>query len=296
MHELEHRYYRPSGAVPATSTALMMVIGIVACAGLGILFELLKRYLGHPIILVAASLGYGAVAGLAVQWAARVSHVRNPKFAMFVGFFVGLFAVWIAWIWYIWIHSGYNANALRNAVTQPQFVVDVMRQIAAIGIWELFDWRPKGGTLYAIWAVEAVMIVGFTIGLSAAGSPTYCEACRKWTKKLDLLLHVPLVEPEPLKADLEAENYDSLYRLIGKPFTMVQRIDVTATKCPTCADANFLTVALTSVTNNGEQEVVQIEPIVKHLIVPIDVIETLQGQRSAEPDTDGDLDDDATVE
>lgn len=286
MHELEHRYYRPSGTVPATSTVLMLLIGMAASLALGLVFELIKHYLVHEVIQVASSIGFGAMVGLAVQLAARMSHVRNPKFAMFVAFITGMFAIWSAWVWYIWINSKFDAIALQKAITQPQFVFGVMRDIAAVGLWKLFDWHPKGGSLYAIWSVEAVMVVGFAVGLSAVGSPTYCEACGKWTKKVDLLLHVPIIDPEPLKADLEAENYEPLYRLVGKPFNMVQRIDITAVQCPTCTDSNFLTVAMTNVSHNGQQEVVQVEPIVKHLIVPIEVIETLQGRQPVEGESD----------
>ena len=286
MHELEHRYYRPSGTVPATSTVLMLLIGMAASLVLGLVFELIKHYLVHEVIQVVSSIGFGALVGLSVYLSARLAHVRNPKFAMFVGFVIGLFAVYIAWALYLWINLKFQWPVLRAALTQPKFLWGWIQIFAKVGPWKLFDWHPKGGTLYAVWAVEALMIVGFAVGVSAVGSPTYCEACGKWTKKVDLLLHVPMIDPEPLKADLEAENYEPLYRLVGKPFNMVQRTDITAVQCPTCTDSNFLTVALTNVSHNGQQEVVQIEPIVKHLIVPIDVIETLQGRQPVEGESD----------
>lgn len=281
MNELEHRYYRYSGAVPATSTLMMLGIGFVACGVLGLLFELLKHYVPYDIVRFAAALGYGALVGLTVQLSARIAHVRNPGFARFVGFVIGLFAVYAAWVWFLWILFGFRGAVLQALVTRPGLLFDNMQFFAANGLWKIRDMKPTGWWLYGIWLTEALMILGFAVALSANKNASYCEACRKWTRKFDLLLHLPVVDPESLKAALEAENYEPLYRLVGKPFNMVQRIDVTAVKCPNCTESNFLTVALTTITNNGEQDVAQVHPIVKHLVVPYDVIETLKGRQPA---------------
>jgi len=234
----------------------------------------------HEVVQVAASVGFGVLVGLAVQYSAKIAHVRNPGYARFVGVVIGLFAMYAAWVWYFWILFGYRAIVLKVLLTEPASLFRGMENIAAQGMWKMFDWQPKGGQLYTVWTLEALMVIGFSVALSASKNATYCEACRRWSKKFDMLLHLPLVETDELRTSLEEERYEGLLSLLGQPCDMNARIDVTVAACPLCTNSNFMTVTHSAVTGKYQgQPVITSKPVVKNLIVPGTVVETLKAAK-----------------
>lgn len=270
------RYYRSSGAVPATSTLTMLGGGIVVSTVLGLLVQLLNHYLSYDIVRLISTFFFGALVGLTVQFSARIAHVRSPGFARFVGTVIGLFAVYAAWVWFLWINSRFNNQWLTIAVSEPQRVIHTIDRLGRTMVYEIGSMKLQGWQLYAIWSIEALMIVGFAAALSGSSRLTYCEDCRRWTKKRDMLLHLPLTDERALQTDLEQSRYGALSELAKLPYDENDRLDVTVASCPACTNSNFLTVLRATVVDTGNGPQVRTRPVVKDLIVPHEIIEPLE--------------------
>jgi len=282
LTELPDRYYRPSGAVPVMGTLTMLFGGMAASVILGFFAALINRYFPYVIALLAVTLGYGAGVGAAVRFSAKIAHVRHPGFTRFVAFVVGLFAVYTAWVWYLWVHTQPGLNVLQQVgivlgwFTQPGAIVNVMQFIAGQGAWSVFGWTPKGGVLYAIWTFEALMYISFAVAIAVNPALTYCEACRCWTKRNEKLAHMPLTDFAALKTDLEAERYEVLDELRSQPCDMNNRLDIGAATCPYCTTTSFLTVSHVTVGNDGNGNPTEnSEPVVQHLIVPREIADRM---------------------
>jgi hypothetical protein len=282
LTELPDRYYRPSGAIPVMGTLTMLFGGMAASVILGFIVALVNRYFPYVIALLAVTIGYGAGVGAAVRFSAKIAHVRHPGFTRFVAFVVGLFAVYAAWVWYLWVHTKPDFNVLRQAFivmqwfTQPGKIVDVMQFIAANGAWTAFGWTPKGGMLYTIWTLEALMYVFFSVALAVNPALTYCEACRCWTKRNEKLAHMPLADFAALKTELEGERYDVLDELRSQPCDMNNRLDIGTATCPYCAETSFLTVSHVKVSTDGNGNPTENStPVVQHLIVPREIADRM---------------------
>lgn len=275
LTENTHRYYLTSGRIPPLGTAIMLGVGLVSAAALAVPLTLLVKALESAIIGFFAPLAYGAGVGFAVQLAARLSHVRNPKFAHFIGLVVGLFAVYISWIVYIWILSDF-LFPVTALVGEPGIVFGIMQNLAAVGPWSVFGWQPTGWQLYGVWLLEALFVVLCCTALAANASLTYCEDCRRWTKKLRWTLKLPTADWNVVRLELEGENYEVLHELAKIPYDESDRLDVVVSSCPTCENANFLTLSHVTIVQGGDGPETKTEAVVQNLIVPHDLIEPLE--------------------
>jgi hypothetical protein len=73
---------------------------------------------------------------------------------------------------------------------------------------------PTGGVLWALWAVEAAIIVGFPLltAWSQARTP-FCESCNAWCVEKKGLFHTELAEREEVVSHLATNDLDWVERL-----------------------------------------------------------------------------------
>lgn len=284
LTELPDRYYRPSGAIPVFATLSMLFGGMAAAVVLGLVAALVNRWLPYVIVLLAVTVGYGALVGGAVRFSAKIAHVRHPGFTRFVAFVVGLFAVYVAWVWYLWVWSLKGFDPIRSTAvfvtifSDPGLIVTNMQRIAALGAWSVFGWMPKGATLYGIWTLEALMYVFFAVAIAVNPALTYCEDCRRWTEQRKKVAHMPLTDLNALRATLETEQYGVLDELRAQPCDMNDRLDIGTSVCPTCPHTTFLTVSRVKVSTDANGNPAEnSEPVVRHLIVPREIAERMAG-------------------
>ena len=207
-------YYKHSGHIGVVGPLFMTVVGFVSAVVLGAIYGYLIWY--NPFIYVNffATMIYGGLCGAAVGLAAKYAKVRSGWFVPLFGLAVGLFCLYTGWV--AWIYA--LSEQQYFSPTSPDGIFPVIGSIAEDGIWSIFGWTPDGGALYAIWTVEAIMIVGSalvgSIVLVDESANTFCDNCNKWAEDVYTSpLLADIEDPTEFKMQLERAEYQPLIDL-----------------------------------------------------------------------------------
>ena len=277
MSTTTDRYYQSSGDIPFHATPLMFAAGVIVAVIVSLPLVLIAAMADRVIIAMACSLGIGALAGLTVRGISRLTQVRHPDFVRFVGLVVGVLAVFFAWVWFVWALNEFNMVVLRDRLTHPLNIFEDMNELAAVGLWSIFDYTPRGWELYGFWIAEAVSIIVLATVTSADDSESFCEPCQRWTKDSGILLHLPRTGVDELRHNLEQEQYGILDTLRRESCDMDDRFDLAIAECPKCQLTNFLTIQRVKMGRDSENRPEKTtESLITNLIVPRDLVEHLR--------------------
>ena len=268
------RYYRPTGAVPAPGTVLMLACGTVAAAALACVYTLLTRYNPLVYVTVLGTCAFGAGIGWAVRCAAKQGKVRNRTFAIIVGAVLGAIGLYLSWAGYLWL---FLREVVPGApmIFDPVFLFGLLQEVAANGPWEMNGWQPVGAQLYAIWAVEAGIVLFLAAATAGSSTIPFCEACDRWTEKQSPV-DLAYARPEPLVRDLERERYEILDDLRRGPIETANRLQAIVQRCPQCRDAYYLTIEhIEHVTNANGQTAKKTNAVLGNLRIPEEIAERL---------------------
>lgn len=151
-----------------------------------------------------------------------------------------------------------------------------MQKFAANGLWAVFDYQPKGVMLWSVWVIEAAFIVLCAVAVSVNEKLTYCEDCRRWTKREEGVAHMPVIDPDELRSELEAENYALLDELRSQPRDMTNRLDIATATCRNCTETSFLTVSHVQIVDDGNGGTTENStPLILNLVVPREVTDQM---------------------
>jgi hypothetical protein len=283
METLADRYYKPSGAVPLFGTILMQLFGAAAALLLGGLYAAANYYSPSVWLTGLAVLVFGAGVGFAVHLGAKIGKVRNPGFILLLGSATGLFAIYFAWVFYIFLFWKQQLG-LPIWVWNPVQIYHNMALFAEEGIWAMESWTPKGWVLYAFWAAEALCVVLLAVAVSVANDTPYCDYCNAWTKKEKDVASFALADPLQLKGELEEERYEVLDTLHAQPADPGDCLKALIHACPQCEDSDYLTINHAQiVTDSDGNETTKETEVVKHLRIPRDLSEHLRDLGHAPP-------------
>ncbi len=207
-------YYTHSGHIGVVGPPFMTVVGFVSAVVLGAVYGYLVWYNPFIYINFFATLIYGGLCGAAVGLAAKYAKVRSGWFVALFGLAVGLFCLYTGWV--AWIYA--LSEQRYFLPTSPDGFFTVIGGIAEEGVWTIFGWTPDGGALYAVWTVEAIMIVGSalmgSIFLVEESANTFCDNCNKWAEDVYTSpLLADIEDPAAFKLQLERAEYRPLIDL-----------------------------------------------------------------------------------
>lgn len=270
------RYYRPSGAIPLKGNLLMLLAGGAAAVILALAYSLFDYYVPIDVLRAVGAVGFGALVGGIVRGLALAGHVRHPAFCRLAGLVVGLIALYAAWVWFLWILSGYEFFIL-----QPQELWLTIQFLAANGIWQAGDRVVPQGELYAWWTGEALLLVGLPVLMAANAKRPYCEQCGRWTEATDGVLHLRSDTGRDIRRELENENYSLLEELRISYGDAGDRDDAKVQCCPDCDESNYLTVTHVSIVEKKGEPQAKTANVVQNLLVPAEVAEIVNRPQPA---------------
>ena len=150
------KYYAHSGKFGLMGPIYMLVMGTVGSLVLSAVYGYAIYYIPFIYLNFLITLGFGACVGFLVGYGGKLGKVRNPGMLLIFGLAFGMFAEYAGWVSWIFALSKQQALAL-----QPLDIWAVVMLVGQEGAWSIFGWTPTGASLFAIWAIEAVMIIGF---------------------------------------------------------------------------------------------------------------------------------------
>lgn len=264
------RYYRHSGRFSPFAVVKALGIGLLVSVPMAFVYSYIIVYL--PIISVITfflTAGFGGVVGFVVGMAMHAGNVRNHKVAVATALPVALFALWASWVTWVYalLHRGEEADVgLLDLVFDPAGLWEVITLINEKGAWSLKGLTPTGGLLWAMWAVEAAIIVGIIVVIvrESVNSP-FCEGCHRWCDEQKAIAVLGPTSKGDLVPRLEQGNYAVLQELTEATNLAFTQLDLH--QCSQCqATAALTATSVTVTTKNGKEEKEE-KTLLKYLLV-----------------------------
>ncbi|OGX87521.1 hypothetical protein [Hymenobacter coccineus] len=202
-------YHQPSNKMPLSGALLFLVGGAAAAAVLALVYIYAIWYIPFIYINVVLCGGFGLLLGVALARLARAGKLRSPRGVGALAAVVALGAVYLEWGVYLTMLFGtetptaaadsdvaskvvssaglsvastsFSPSLFATILAEPAHMWNAMRQINETGTWSLKSATPSGLLLWAIWLIEAAIIVGgaYLVAVAQAGEP-FSEATDTW--------------------------------------------------------------------------------------------------------------------
>ena len=246
--------YEHSGAIGIGGPLFLVLTG-AATGALSLGYGYLNVFLGS--LRLALPLAYGVLLILVIRGAAKLSHVRSPRFLELSGVVVGLCALYTSWVAFraVVVHTFAGATVYADFLLQPRDLADFVVQVSSRGWFGLKGYPPQTTwELWIPWALEAVFLLGgamYGSKLSIADF-VYCESCRRWCRASGLRLTRP--EDSALVLLLLRGDPDLWERWPRATAESQSYVEVELKTCPTCDQTGTLTVALVNEWAGPDQQ------------------------------------------
>ncbi len=182
-------HYEHSGKAPVGGILLALVGGLIAGVLLGAIYGFLIFWIPFVYINAFVTLGFGFGLAVSVGGLAKVGKIRNSGVVTVVALIVAAAAYYVHWV--VWV----GRMAEGATVTDPGQLWMFIKTVNALGPWSIFGWTASGFGLWAIWGIEALVIVGLGV-ISAHGmiDVPFCEETGQWTTESTLPGHFQPVD------------------------------------------------------------------------------------------------------
>ena len=267
-------YYKHSGH--------FSVIGLLVAAALGSAAALLLGFsYSHGLVLItdermafAATAAFGALLGVAVGYGLVWGKVRSQPVGAAVTATISAFALYISWA--VWVSLTIDSEHLEpvnwlQLAARPGMLWSLICAINQDGTWSLgSDPVMKGTTLWAVWIVEAALVIGLALTIQKAilGLHAFCERCERWCSRG---AKIPLALPQnlaQLKLQLEANDLRTLDGL-GPARPGGDYLTAELDSCPQCRQLDTLSLTLTTVRKDRlGRSAIRNKKVLEHLLIP----------------------------
>ncbi|WP_299462031.1 hypothetical protein [uncultured Microscilla sp.] len=260
-------YYKNSGIIPPLAPVLMLTLGVAATWVMAFIYAYAIAYIPFIYISFILTAIFGLGIGVTVNLCGQFGKARNTTFTMTSALVLGLFGVYACWA--VWFKA---QGAKTGLFISPDILFKLVQFIAAEGAWSIFDSTPTGGALYAVWGIEAAIIIGVALFMvnSSANDTPFCEECKQWADQEKVVGPLaPIMDTHAFKSRIEQGHFQAILDL---PLIEDRYIQYTIVKLLSCADFEKSTLFLTvqavtvEVDEDGKESKDEID-IVKNLII-----------------------------
>jgi len=250
------RYYQASGTAPVVGLMLALTIGLVGGALLSGVYALINYFNPFIYITFLATAGFGFGCGMVSVFAITVGKIRNRMLSAMLGLAIGFLSLYFAWVGYMYF------------VDLPRFpggelIFDVTRMMGKIrvaaqeGLWSIRNQTPTGMFLYAVWVLEAGIVLGLSTWVPYLNDSPFCEECNAWCdeKECPVTFSMP-ADFDSFEASLEAGDLSPLFQSAQRTPTARTYLQATVYPCPACEETTWLKLEAVTVNKNdkGEEE------------------------------------------
>lgn len=188
-------HYQHSGKAPLGGILLTVVGGGIAGVLLGALYGVLIYYIPFVYINAILTFVFGGALAYGVGICAKLGKLRNVKVVTALGLLIAAVAYAVHWVVWVERMSGI-------LLADPGQIWSFAATLNTLGPWSIFGWTPTGFALWAIWGIEAVIIIG--MGALGAHGPIdipFCETTGQWTKETVVPKHFqPIGDAQSLES------------------------------------------------------------------------------------------------
>jgi len=252
MFSSKSLYYEESGKAPLLGLLRVFIVGSLVAFFAGIAYAFAMQtiaFVGFDFLL---TLIYGVILGFGVGLSAHSGKIRNKKAVLGAAIFIGLFAGYFVWIFTIYIRYGD-----RGLILNPMELMVIISNLAQHGSWSVLGMNLTGGTLYVLWALEALVILSMTalIAFVVYGSTPFCEDCEEWSTSIELSSRLAVPgDIDSFVAGLESKDYDRLTCLKNVDVGSSKKMKVDVLDCPSCSKNHYLNLTVITISEDASNK------------------------------------------
>ncbi len=230
--------FRLSGRVPVWGPAVMLVVGSLVGAPIGLLYGYLSAINPFVYLGVLGAIAFGVLLGVAAAFGARQGNVRSLPLAAVGATGVAAVALYAAWI--TWFHAKTDAW-----LTTPDDLALGFELVLEAGAWSVFTVTPTGDALASVWALEALIATGAAAAAAYGDMERrgYCEACARWTQDAPTVAFAHVAAGR-VRALARAGDLRALAARGPAPADAVERTEVVLSRCEGCEELHLASVTL----------------------------------------------------
>lgn len=240
----------------------IFIVGILLGPILVTLLNIIYAYIDvyNPIVYFTLLVFIGLLFGIIIvqKIVIRLSKCRSKSSSIIYGIVTGLFGFYASWctFLYVMIRKADLPVELLDLMQSPSLVYEMAQIISVDGYFTLFGATIKGGSLWFIWIVEAIGIIGAGAlgGLAVMHEEIFCEECNRWAEDLNFDMRLAIENKDVTKGIIETDilkilNFDKL----DNPNS--EHIKVNLHQCPKCQNTNTIDIDLMTYETNDKGEV-----------------------------------------
>ena len=259
--------------------AIMFGTGLAGALVLAFLYALIDYYIPSFKLRFMVSLLFCMGIGWWGYKCSKWGKIRHRAYSALVGFCIGVCTLYFAWMWFVFLLSGWNPQTL---FPQPMALWKLIEEIRNQGLWAVKEAVISPGRLAFFWSVEAFLVIGISTLVASAPTDPFCESCHSWAKTAAQHL-CGLDDLAALVSQLESENFETLPTVLSRPAAETCLV-FTVNSCPHCDESHYLNLELRTI--NPESKESSDRPIIRHLSIPADVAEMVRTAKTTQAPTE----------
>ena len=279
MLQEQGEFYTHSGKI-TTSCIIGIASAIGAAMVLGIIYAYATFYIPLIYINVVITIGCGFVLGYAIAKLMLNFKCRNHMFCLVAGGIGGLACLYASWVGFAYIffnkfYPQFNVT-FTKLLTSPgglwNFAVDLSKT-GWFSMGSSSSTDPsyvKGVFLWIIWIIEAGIIVGAAVIMSAGAitEEVFCEKCDKWASKREDVEEFLAEDPDMVIDKALAGDVSFIYDVHGVSSNEPYYLGLDVFKCNKCKELHAFTIngATRTWDENGNESLSK-EAIIRHRLI-----------------------------
>ena len=259
---MDNNYYKRTGRVSMLSVVTTLIGGLIGAGILASLYIALQWFIPFVYFNFLITLGLALGIITLVDFLHKNGKIRNAPVAIASMLIISLFTLYFQWALYVSLMMGAEENLLDGVWLKPSFSFEYfsiyffhpsllwadMLTLSSYGTFSIKGTQVSGELLWAVWAIEALMILGWPLVYMFSGQATkpFSEVQDSWMELRKLSAQFPFVEDKaplvdqfiqgnfsfienPLPADQHADRFSKVevYELSGDPYQYICLENVT---------------------------------------------------------------------
>ena len=250
-------YYKESGKISVGATLLSSAIGLSVVAFLAYGYAFVTEINPFIYFNFIATAIYVIILYAVLNLIKTFGKIRSFGVFLFLGVIFSLFGLIAVWVSYVAFAFDENLEfALSNfgraigILSDTSFSIGRALRSSSLEI--------SGGILMALWAIEALILVGgpiFFVNAQGKNDNVFCEECNAWAdnEKVFKKISPDPLSKEQLEGMIHSNRLSELFELkdmMGEP----AYYKVQLTSCEKCSSKYYLSVASIVHTKNKKGE------------------------------------------
>jgi len=174
-------YYKHSGRFSTGGILIAFLVGLIVGLICGWLYAWLIHWNPFIYINFLAVFAFGAIVGFATEQSLESHKCRNVPVTGLTALLAALISYYTSWA--IWLHAVSHLSTFAFLLS-PRAMWMTILMVNEVGTWSLRGSVVKGLSLWVIWGLEAVCLLGFALytAVHSMQEATYCEGCDRFAK------------------------------------------------------------------------------------------------------------------